>query len=493
MAYITLANTNKIIFKSDIKELNLQGEIYRIPIYFLSKYEENALLAIQELLKDPVKYFNEIYQPYEAVDTYSYVYEGQQPAYHKFSCCPRLQSDYQNFEIPSDIQEKGPEAVKEFREWFEEVKYLLDRPDVFVARLQARWGIVTNPKAINRDNSGSTIIENLTIKELEDKIDTLIKEAGRFYYKSNKNKEILKRFSKFTFIAYKDDDIHDNDTKYSDEEVRQLLKHYDEEYKRPLKKYLIEYYRLKHNPEIKMEGYLLDRLGFNPCGNCHDDEYEPESKKDEIIFTFDFLLENSLFFLTMFSLYYSFSEKQLIEFKDTLIFGSIEESHEDHSIPQTMYAKYGLNFNDKIEWTKNVSEAYWVEPCLIHAFGSEDVWYKRDFERLPLSKESELDFFRNYSKNWAFTYSEDLDETMECIERDEIFSKELEKALLQNKFESCCSYINSFNNDNKYEIIKLIFNGNFYKQMFEKIKKDCPKFEIEDYLRTINTAHNSSN
>jgi hypothetical protein len=281
MAYITPANTNKIIFKSDIKELNLEGEIYRIPIYFFSKYEENALLAIQELLKDPEKYFNEIYQPYEAVDTFSYVYEGQQPAYHKFSCCPRLQSDYQNFEIPSDIKEKGPEAVKEFREWFEEVKYLLDRPDVFVARLQARWGIVTNPKAINRDNSGSTMIENLTIEELEEKIDGLIKEAGRFYYKSDKNKDILRRFSKFTFIAYKDDEIYKNDTRYSDEEVKQLLKHYDKEYKRPLKKYLIEYYRLKLNPEIKMEGYLLERLGFNPCGHCHDDEYEPDNEEKQ--------------------------------------------------------------------------------------------------------------------------------------------------------------------------------------------------------------------
>jgi len=270
MAYITLANTKKIILQSNIKELNLEGEIYHIPIYFFSKYEKNELLAIKELLKDPEKYFKEIYKPYKPVDTYSYVYEGQHPSYHKFSSCPRLNSDYQNFEIPPEIKAKGPEAVKEFRKWFEEVKYLLDRPDVFVARLQARWGIVTNPKAINRDNSGSTIIENLTIEELEEKIDGLIKEAGRFYYKSDKNKKILKRFSKLTFIAYKKyDDIYNNDTGYSDEEVKQLLKHYDKEYKKPLKKYLIEYYRLKHNPEIKMEGYLLDKLGFNPCRFCY--------------------------------------------------------------------------------------------------------------------------------------------------------------------------------------------------------------------------------
>jgi hypothetical protein len=279
MAYITLANTNKIIFNSDIQSLNLAGEIYKMRIYFLSSYEENALLAIQELLKDPENYFNEIYEPYEASDTFSYVYEGQKPAYHKYPCCPRLQSDYQNFEIPSDIKEQGQEVVQEFREWFETVKHLLEKPDVFVMRLHARWGIETNPKAINRYNSGSTIIENFTIEELEEKIDGLIKAAGRFYFKTGKNTEILKRFSKYTYLAYKRDHIYNNNTGYSDEEVKELLRYYDEEYKRPLKKYLIEYYRLKFNPDIKMEGYFLEQLGFNPCGHCHDDEYEPQKEK----------------------------------------------------------------------------------------------------------------------------------------------------------------------------------------------------------------------
>ena len=77
MSFITLANTNKIIFNSDIQSLDLTGDIYKIPIYFFSKYEENALLAIQELLKDPDKYFTEIYKPYKPVDTYSYVYRAK--------------------------------------------------------------------------------------------------------------------------------------------------------------------------------------------------------------------------------------------------------------------------------------------------------------------------------------------------------------------------------------------------------------------------------
>lgn len=270
MAYITLANTTKIIFNSEIKGLDLSGEVYKIPIYFFSKYEEKALLAIQELLKDPEKYFNEIYVPYKSEDTYTLVYEAKHPSYHKLTDCSRLNSNYENYEIPKEIKDRGKEEVKEFRRWFETVKHLLEKPDVFVMRLQARWGIVTNPNAINRDNSGTTEIENLTIEELESKIDLKIKEAGRFYYYSAKNKTILHKFSKYSFLAFKMEPISNNDTEYSDLEIKELLRVYDNEFKKPLKKMLIEYYRLKHNPEIKMEGEILEQLGFRPCGDCYN-------------------------------------------------------------------------------------------------------------------------------------------------------------------------------------------------------------------------------
>ena len=61
MAYITQANLKRIIYRSSIKEMRLQGKVYKLPIYFFSKYEENALLAIQELLKDPDVYFRDLY------------------------------------------------------------------------------------------------------------------------------------------------------------------------------------------------------------------------------------------------------------------------------------------------------------------------------------------------------------------------------------------------------------------------------------------------
>jgi len=271
MAYITQYNLKKIIFNSDIKDLMIDGEIYKFPFYNFSKYEKNQLLAIKELMKSPDSYFTEIYKPYKTIDTYSYVYEGKQPAFHKTSVCPRLKSNFTNFEIPTEIKDKGQETVIEFRVWFETVKHLLEnKPDVFVERLRLRWAIVTNPKALDYDNSGCISIENLTQEEIEAKIDSLIKEAGRFFYKDDKNKIILRRFGKLTFLAYKTEEIYNNDTGYSDKEVRELLKYYNEEFKKPLKKYLIEYYRHKYNPEIIIEGYHLDHLGFKSCSHCFD-------------------------------------------------------------------------------------------------------------------------------------------------------------------------------------------------------------------------------
>lgn len=269
MAYITRANFKKIIYGSAITGIDIEREIYRIPIYFFSKYEKQELIAIMELLEDPENYFTNIYQPVKTKDTYSCVYEGQKPAYHNTPDCPRLNSSLENFTIPDEIKDNGSDAVLEFRNWFETVKDLLDKPDVFVARLHAKYGIISNPQAIKKGNSGSFEIENISIEELDKRIYDKIKEAGRFYYSSNKNSTILKRFSKLTFLAKRTDPIEKNDTGYSDNEVKALLKEYKEKFKDPLKEMLIQYYRIKLNPELKIDSELLDNIGFVPCGKCH--------------------------------------------------------------------------------------------------------------------------------------------------------------------------------------------------------------------------------
>ena len=257
-----------IIYQTDLEGINSTRELYKKPIYFFSEFEKKRLLAVHELFEDSELFFAETYKPRKRQDTFTMVYEGSKPSYHEDFNCNRLKSDYENFKIPPDIIRKGEATVLEFREWFKEVEHLQkDAPDIFVARLRMRWGITTNVQAINIGNSGAVEMENRAMPEIEEAIDRQIKEAGRFYYQSEKNTEILKSFSRKTYMAYKEE-MWGNYTSYSDDEVRELLKEYDERFKKPLSQNLIHYYRMKLNPELKMEGRLLEELGFNPCGNC---------------------------------------------------------------------------------------------------------------------------------------------------------------------------------------------------------------------------------
>ena len=94
MSYITSHNSFKIVNRDNLKDLKLEGEIYKSKITIFSRHEEASLLAVQELMKDPDKYFKNIYNPILAKDTKKYVYKEQQPGYHTYKDCPRLTGEY---------------------------------------------------------------------------------------------------------------------------------------------------------------------------------------------------------------------------------------------------------------------------------------------------------------------------------------------------------------------------------------------------------------
>ena len=269
MAFITAHNAYKIVQRNNLKTAKLTGEIYKWKIYLFSKYEEQSLLAIQELMKNPEKYFTEIYDPIYIPDSKKYVYKEQQPAYHLYDDCGRLHADFSNVELPQEIKERGDDEIERFRQWFKENSYsLADDPARFTMRLQLAFRISINPKAINYENSGNTDFSNVTVAELENSIDNLLRAAGRFYYASEKNTQILRQFGKYSCIAFNDNPLNNNDTDYSDHEVKEFLKEYHQQFKLPLRKLLIEYYRVKLNPDLDFEENLLEVLGFKKCGNC---------------------------------------------------------------------------------------------------------------------------------------------------------------------------------------------------------------------------------
>jgi hypothetical protein len=268
MAFITSYNTHKIVTRNNFKNVNLAGQVYRFKLYMFSKYEENCLLAIQELMKNPENYFKHIYDPIVINDSKKYVYKEHQPAYHTYQDCSRLHSDFTNFELPQEIKERGDLEIERFRKWFLENQYLLETPDIFVMRLKLAFGISYNPKSIIYENSGFAELDNYSIQELEDKIDFYIKEAGRYFYAEEKNTKILRAFGKVSGRGFLDIPLEGNNTGYSDYEVKHFLKDYHRKYKLPIRKLLIEYYRIKFNPDLKFAENYMEVIGFKKCECC---------------------------------------------------------------------------------------------------------------------------------------------------------------------------------------------------------------------------------
>lgn len=271
MAYITESNLRRIIARCDLTEIEFDCPIYEnMEIFILNKYEKKTLQAIQKLLKKPEDYIKYYYRPIDKKrDSLKYIYEGGTPSYHENIACEGLNSDYKNYEIPKEIKEKGEEYIKKFREWFKQNKELFEsKSDIFVFRLFTDWNIKTSLKAIDRQNTGIVELEDYNIDSLDAEIRKLLRESGRIYKASTKNTKILKRYSRKTFLAYKEDFEVDEDIPYTKEEVIELLIEYDTLIKRPLINRLIEYYRIKLNPNLEMKGKLLEVLGFKPCFRC---------------------------------------------------------------------------------------------------------------------------------------------------------------------------------------------------------------------------------
>ena len=288
MAYITAYNAASIIRKIEVNSINTNEELYLKDIYFFNEFEKKQLLAYKELVRDTEKFIREFYKPIELKrDSFRLVHEYQdkRPAYHLETDCPLLNADYENYTIPDSIRlnEDGSineDKVKAFRKWFREVEHLFKRDkEAFVIRLFAKWKIRENPEELEASNSGIAQILNYDIEELIEKLDDLIKEEWNYYNQSTQNAEILRSFRKKTFLAYKSDPIYDNNTGLSDTDLKIFLKEYDQKYKWPLKIYLKEYYRLKYNPELEMEGILLDKLNFKLCMHCTEHSDRPIVEK----------------------------------------------------------------------------------------------------------------------------------------------------------------------------------------------------------------------
>lgn len=251
---------------------SISEEIYSRDIYFFSKRERANLKGIREFFRDPEKFNMDYYKPIEVTDSLKYVYAEKQPSYHKNNNCERLTSNYKNYEIPVPIQEKGVDEIFIFREWFIKNNCHLMEVKEYIYAIQRKFPYVgeINPTTIEKNNSGVEEKENYTIESLEVKINQLLKDCDSYFNDNLNIRELIVKYQKWTFLAYTYGPIKNNNSGFSDKELRDFLLKYDKAFKEPVKNYLIEYYRLRFNPDLEFNGLLLERMGFRKCKHCLD-------------------------------------------------------------------------------------------------------------------------------------------------------------------------------------------------------------------------------
>lgn len=282
--FITKSNFMRITREFKVELENLNDAVYKNAIYFFSDIEKNRILSVKQFLihsKDElIKFQGSGFIP----DSYNYVYEKSRHAkYHRDSQCEKLNSSYSDIEIPVEIKYKAGtgeldiERIEQFRAWFKqpEISNLYHTNQKrFIEKLQIKFQLVNPPKPIEINNGGIKKVSNFSEKELEAKIDELIKLASSLYAQSDMNREILVKnnFSKRTYYVtskkYKDVNLYIYDKNYSNDDIRAVLTEFYLKIKKPIIDLLIDYWIIKLNPNLDFNQNILEQMDFEPCKSC---------------------------------------------------------------------------------------------------------------------------------------------------------------------------------------------------------------------------------
>ena len=409
LVYITKNNFSKIVRRIPVMDVNLEGNLYvRFNVNLnaiFSKFEKSELLLYKMLSENPDKFLNEVYtQITEREDTYTWVYEEKKkPCYHGTPNCPRLHSDFENYQVPLPIKYKGIEKdilldrlkisdltegeknivianVERYRNWWKHIGEILYKSDndIFLMRVNMEFQPnprITDIREFKQENSGIEEFENFTLPEIEEEIDDLIIAARNYYFESEKNTSILRAYSKYTYhILVRNEFPGFAECNYSYEEIRSFLEDYNKRFKEPLKKLLRNYFRIKNNPDLKMESTILDALGFVPCGACgynpHLDvirmdkieHYKEEfCDKEECDKFLNLFLDNNVlsFARAYISMYYPFTYQEIIDRWEYIIHGDAHYSALNFDFDEIVESPvWGLSFNNNIRWNSKLRARY---------------------------------------------------------------------------------------------------------------------------------------
>jgi len=213
--------------------------------------------------------------------------------------------------------------------------------------------------------------------------------------------------------------------------------------------------------------------------------------------------DNIEFFKTLYSIHYPFSIETIQSIFSNIVKGDVFNScfEVEDVFVRDCRTNWGVYFNQKIKWSDELRQ-FW-----------EDKFYSFDVKEgeFPLLQKEELEFYFKYNQKHFYAYSDaskmhdvdfehffDENKNFDNISYDEacketelLFQKELSLAELEDaKFKvdfyqfdqsnyEIEYFFDTFKSKNDFEIIKFIFDNDFYERMNEFVSFQIPNFSIE--------------
>lgn len=285
MAYITNYNFHRITngyktpddkgfrFDDTIIWISPDGKVIDKdnPTKLFARWDVEDLLLFKAFCKDTELAVGRFYRVLpKPQDSYMYVQPEKAPSYHDDPDCPGLHAEFERVLIPKEIREQGIEKVIEFRQWWRDHEYLrTSKPDLFVFELNLKFNLQIRSFEIEeKGNSGVKEIENCSLEKINESIDGKFKELFSWAKDEKKRLDIFIRFAYLSYLgAAKDRHIAYNPTKYTEEEIKEVLRQVHPK-KLEIIKDLQNLYVKTYNPNLQFDNTLLEQLGFEACGYC---------------------------------------------------------------------------------------------------------------------------------------------------------------------------------------------------------------------------------
>lgn len=263
--FITAANAKKLEFNLDSDEARKLyiDDLYKLSLWMLSRREREWLAAVRVLYANPEFYIQRFYKTHVSDTNQSsdwvYIDQGR-PAFHKDNSCDKLLSDYKNYKIPPEITHRGDEEKERFRMWFDENRMYLDRPQLFITRMENDFSLKNPPRIeeFEKANSGVEIIENLPLDDIQNRID---KQIAAMKHQRDRNPSIISEYGMQTHLVKKEI------IKITDPGAKNVLDKWHKA-KQDLKTDLRTYFKIRFNPDLEFQADLLKTVGFHACSSC---------------------------------------------------------------------------------------------------------------------------------------------------------------------------------------------------------------------------------